>query len=190
QGGMADFSNYNEGQRGGKIRVRARIEKVDNKTLRIVEIPFGTTTGSLIESIIKVNEKGKIKIKKIEDNTAAEVEIMIHLGTGVSPDKTIDALYAFTNCEMSISPNTSVIVDNKPMFLGVNEILRISTDQTVSLLKKELEIRRDELLEQWHFASLEKIFIENKIYIKFDGKSYEEALVVTHKLLKPHIKHL
>lgn len=190
QGGMADFSNYNEGQRGGKIRVRAKIEKVDKKTLKITEVPFGSTTGSLIDSIIKANDKGKIKIKKIEDNTAAEVEILINLGTGVSPDRTIDALYAFTNCEMSISPNTSVIVDSKPLFLGVNEILKISTDQTVMLLTKELEIRRGELEEQWHFASLEKIFIEQKIYIEFDGKSYDEAIEVTHKLLKPHIKHL
>ena len=190
QGGMADFSNYNEGQRGGKIRVRAKITKEGNKTLKITEIPFGTTTGSLIDSILKANEKGKIKIKKVEDNTAADVEILIHLATGVSPDKTIDALYAFTNCEMSISPNTSVIIDNKPMFLSVNEILKIATNSTVNLLKMELEIRRGELEEQWHFASLEKIFIEQKIYIQFDGKSYEEAIEVTHKLLKPHIKHL
>ncbi|MCG8576179.1 MAG: DNA gyrase/topoisomerase IV subunit A [Flavobacteriales bacterium] len=189
-GGMADFTNYNEGQRGGKVRVRARIEKEDNKTLKITEIPYGTTTTSLIDSIIKANDKGKIKIKKIEDNTAAVVEILIHLATGVSPDKTLDALYAFTNCEMSISPNTSVIVDNKPHFLSVNEILKINTNHTVSLLKKELEIRQAELEESWHFASLEKIFIENKIYIEFDGKSYEEAIEVTHKLLKPHIKHL
>ncbi len=190
QGGMADFSNYNEGQRGGKIRVRAKISKEDTKTLKISEVPFGTTTGSLIDSIIKANDKGKIKIKKIEDNTAAEVEILISIAPGVSPDKTIDALYAFTNCEMSISPNTSVIIDNKPYFLGVNEILKVTTNQTVNLLKLELEIRRGELEEQWHFASLEKIFIENKIYIDFDGKSYDEAIEVTHKLLKPHIKHL
>lgn len=190
QGGMADFSNYNEGQRGGKIRVRAKISKEDNKTLKITEVPFGTTTGTLIDSILKANEKGKIKIKRVEDNTAAEVEILIYLATGVSPDKTIDALYAFTNCEMSISPNTSVIIDNKPMFLSVNEILKIATNSTVNLLKRELEIRRGELEEQWHFASLEKIFIEQKIYIDFDGKSYDEAIVVTHELLKPHIKHL
>jgi len=190
QGGMADFSNYNEGLRGGKIRIRAKISKEDSKTLKISEIPFGTTTGTLIDSILKANDKGKIKIKKVEDNTAAEVEILIFLAPGVSPDKTIDALYAFTNCEMSISPNTSVIVDNKPMFISVNEILKITTNSTVDLLKRELEIRRAELEEQWHFASLEKIFIENKIYIDFDGKTYEEAIEVTHKLLKPHIKHL
>ncbi|MCB9224128.1 MAG: DNA gyrase/topoisomerase IV subunit A [Crocinitomicaceae bacterium] len=191
QGGMADFSNYNEGVRGGKIRVRARIEKEDdNKSLKITEIPFGTTTSSLIESILKANDKGKIKIKKVEDNTAEFVEIMIYLPPGTSPDKTIDALYAFSDCEMSISPNTSVIIDNKPRFMSVNEILEISTDQTVKLLRMELEIRRGELEEQWHFASLEKIFIEQKIYIQFDGKTYEEAIEVTHKLLKPHIKHL
>lgn len=189
-GGMADFSGYNEGQRGGKIRVRAKIRKEDSKTIIIDEIPFGTNTGTLIDSIIKANDKGKIKIKKIEDNTASTVEILIHLATGVSPDKTIDALYAFTNCEMSISPNTSVIWDGKPHFLGVNEILRISTNNTVGLLKKELEIRKAELLEQWHFASLEKIFIEQKIYIDFDGRTYDEAIEITHKLLKPHIKHL
>ncbi|MFK8046385.1 MAG: DNA gyrase/topoisomerase IV subunit A [Crocinitomicaceae bacterium] len=189
-GGMADFSNYSEGQRGGKIRVRAKIRKEDSKTIVIDELPFGTNTGSLIDSILKANDKGKIKIKKIEDNTASKVEILIHLATGVSPDKTIDALYAFTNCEMSISPNTSVIWDGKPHFLGVNEILRVSTNNTVGLLKKELEIRKAELLEMWHFASLEKIFIEQKIYIDFDGKTYDEAIEITHKLLKPHIKHL
>ncbi|MDA7804031.1 DNA gyrase/topoisomerase IV subunit A [Crocinitomix sp.] len=189
-GGMADFSGYNEGLRGGKVRVRAKIEKVDSKTLRIVEIPFGTTTSTLIDSILKANDKGKIKIKRVEDNTAAEVEIMIYLASGVSPDKSIDALYAFTNCEMSISPNSSVILDNKPYFLSVNEILKINTNDTVRLLKLELEIRLNELLESWHFSSLEKIFIENKIYIDFDGKTYDEAIEVTHKLLKPHIKHL
>lgn len=189
-GGMVDVTGYNEGQRGGKVRVRAKIHKLDNKTLMIDEIPFGSTSSTLIDSIIKANDKGKIKVKKIEDNTAATVEILIHLATGVSPDKTIDALYAFTNCEMSISPNTSVIVDNQPKFMSVNDILKISTNNTVNLLKRELEIRRDELEESWHFASLEKIFIENKIYIEFDGKTYEEAIEVTHKLLKPHIKHL
>lgn len=189
-GGMADFSGYNEGQRGGKVRVRARIEKESTKILKITEIPFGTTTASLIDTILKANDKGKIKIKKIEDNTAAVVEILIHLATGVSPDKTLDALYAFTNCEMSISPNTSVIIDNKPHFMSVNDILKISTNNTVELLKRELEIRKSELEESWHFASLEKIFIENKIYIEFDGKTYEEAIEVTHELLKPHIKKL
>jgi len=189
-GGMADFSNYNEGKRGGKIRVRAKIRKEDNKTLVIHEIPFGTTTTSLIDSILKANDKGKIRIKKIEDNTAAEVEIRIYLATGVSPDKTIDALYAFTNCEMSISPNTSVIWDEKPHFLGVNDILKTSTNNTVGLLNKELEIRKAELFELWHNASLEKIFIENKMYIKLDGITYEEAIPLIHKLLKPFIKNL
>ncbi|MFD1553903.1 DNA gyrase/topoisomerase IV subunit A [Putridiphycobacter roseus] len=189
-GGMADFSGYNDGLRGGKVRVRAKIRKEDSKTIVIDEIPFGTNTSTLIDSILKANDKGKIKIKKIEDNTAAVVEILIHLATGVSPDKTIDALYAFTNCEMSISPNTSVIWDDKPHFIGVNEILKISTNQTVGLLKKELEIRKAELLELWHFSSLEKIFIEQKIYIDFDGRTYEEAIEITHELLKPHIKHL
>ncbi len=187
---MADFSNYNEGLRGGKVRVRAKIEKVDTKTIKIAEIPFGTTTSSLIDSILKANDKGKIKIKRVEDNTAAEVEIIIYLAPGVSPDKTIDALYAFTNCEMSISPNCLVILDNKPYFLSVNEILKINTENTVQLLKRELEIRLKELEESWHFSSLEKIFIENKIYIEFDGKTYDEAIEVTHELLKPHIKHL
>lgn len=189
-GGLADFSGYNEGQRGGKVRVRARIIKEDNKTLKITEIPFGATTSSLIDSVIKANDKGKIKIKKIEDNTAAEVEIIISLAPGVSPDKTIDALFAFTDCEMSISPNTSVIIDNKPAFLSVNEILRINTQHTLDLLKRELEIRKAELEEEWHFASLEKIFIENKIYVKFDGKTYEQAIEITHKLLKPHLKKI
>ena len=189
-GGMADFSNYQEGKRGGKIRVRAKIRKEDSKTLVIYEIPFGTTTTTLIDSILKANDKGKIRIKKVEDNTAAEVEIRIYLATGVSPDKTIDALYAFTNCELSVSPNTSVIWNDKPHFLGVNEILKITTNSTVGLLKKELEIRRDELNEMWHNASLEKIFIENKMYIELDGHTYEDAIPLIHKLLKPHIKHL
>lgn len=189
-GGMADFSNYQEGKRGGKIRVRAKIRKEDSKTLIIHEIPFGTTTTTLIDSILKANDKGKIRIKKVEDNTAADVEIKIYLATGVSPDKTIDALYAFTNCEMSVSPNTSVIWDKKPHFLGVNEILKTSTNNTVGLLKRELEIRRDELNEMWHNASLEKIFIENKMYIELDGNTYEDAIPLIHKLLKPHIKHL
>ncbi len=189
-GGMADFSNYNEGKRGGKIRVRAKIRKEDTKTLVIHEIPFGTTTTSLIDSILKANDKGKIRIKKIEDNTAANVEIRIYLATGVSPDKTIDALYAFTNCEMSVSPNTSVIWNDKPHFLSVNEILKISTNNTVELLKKELEIRKNELFELWHNASLEKIFIENKMYIELDGITYEDAIPLIHKLLKPFTKNL
>ncbi len=188
--GMADFSNYNDGLRGGKVKVRARIHIEDKKTLKISEIPFGTTTGSLIDSIIRANDKGKIKVKKIEDNTAENVEIIIHLPPGVSPDKMIDALYAFTDCETSISPNASVILDDKPMFVGVSEILRYNADRTRDLLKMELEIQLGELQEKWHFASLEKLFIENKIYIGFDGKSYEEAKEYTYKKLKPFEKNL
>lgn len=175
-GGMADFSNYNDGLRGGKVRVRAKIKKVDNKTLVINEIPFGTTTSSLIESIIKANDKGKIKVKKIEDNTAAEAEILIHLVPGISPDKTIDALYAFTDCEVSISPNTSIIDGDKPRFLGVSEILKINTDNTVKLLKWELEIRLNELQNLWHFSTLEKIFIREEMYIDFKLYGDKESL--------------
>ena len=189
-GGMADFTLYNNGLRGGKVRVRARIKQEDKKTLIITEIPFSTTTSSLIESVIKANDKGKIKVKKIEDNTAAEVEILVHLHPGVSPDKMIDALYAFTDCEISISPNGCVIEDDKPQFLGVNELLKRSTERTVDLLKLELEIKLNELQEQWHFSSLERIFIEKKIYVELHGLGYDEAIELTHKLLKPHIKNL
>lgn len=163
-GGMADFSEYNEGKRGGRVKVRAKIEEEDNKTLLIKDIPFGTTTNSLIESIIKANDKGKIKIKKVVDNTAKDVEIMIQLMPGQSPGMTIDALYAFTDCEVSISPNACVIIADKPVFLSVNKILETNTKQTRALLKQELEIRRAELLERLLFSSLEKIFIENRIY--------------------------
>ena len=190
-GGMADFTNYNDGLRGGKVRVRAKIVKVDNKTLIINEIPFGSNTGSLIESIIKANDKGKIKIKKIEDNTAELAEIMIHLAPGVSPDKTIDALYAFTDCEISISPNSTVIDNEKPVFLGVSEILRQNTDNTVELLKQELEIRKNELEEQWHFSSLEKIFIENKIYSLIeDEETWEGVIQAIDTGLNPFKKQL
>jgi topoisomerase-4 subunit A len=175
-GGMADFTGYNDGMRGGRVRVRAKIKKVDNKTLIIHEIPFGTTTSSLIESVIKANDKGKIKIKKIEDNTSMEAEIIVHLFPGVSPDKTIDALYAFTDCEVSISPNSSIIDGEKPRFLGVSEILKINTDNTVRLLKLELEIRLDELERQWHFSTLEKLFINNEMYIDFKHYGDREAL--------------
>ncbi len=176
QGGLADFSGYNDGLRGGKVRVRARIKKVDNKTLMINEIPYGTTTISLIDSVIKANEKSKIKIKKIEDNTSSSVEIVIHIAPGVSPDKTIDALYAFTDCEVSISPNTSVIDVNTPRFMGVTEILKSNTDHTVKLLKWELEIRLNELEQQWHFSTLEKIFIREEMYIDFKKYSDRESL--------------
>jgi len=175
-GGMADFSNYNDGLRGGKVRVRAKIKKLDNKTLTITEIPFGTNTGSLIESIIKANDKGKIKVRKIEDNTSANAEINIHLAPGVSPDRTLDALYAFTDCEVSISPNASIIDGDKPRFIGVSEILKINTDNTVQLLKWELEIRLQELMQAWHFSTLEKIFIREEMYIDFKKYSNKEDL--------------
>ena len=163
-GGIADFSNYNDGKRGGKVRLRAKISTVDKSTLLISEIPYGTTTTSLIDSILKANDRGKIRIKKIDDNTASKVEILIYLPNGISPDKTIDALYAFTNCETSISPLGCVIENNRPLFIGVSDILKISTDNTVELLKHELLIKLGELENQWHYSSLERIFIENKIY--------------------------
>ncbi len=189
-GGLADFSNYNDGLRGGKIKVRARMEIVDSKTLKIVEIPFGSDTGSVMESIVKANERGKIKVKKIEDNTASEVEILVHLAPGTSPDKMMDALYAFTDCEKSISPNASVIIDDKPRFMGVSEMLKYSALRTKDLLELELRIKLGELQEKWHQLSLERIFIENKIYIAFDGKTYEEAKVYTLKALQPYVKTL
>ena len=163
-GGIADFSNYNDGKRGGKVRLRAKISTVDKSTLLISEIPYGTTTTSLIDSILKANDRGKIRIKKIDDNTASKVEILIYLPNGISPDKTIDALYAFTNCETSISPLGCVIENSRPLFIGVSDILKISTDNTVELLKQELLIKLGELENQWHYSSLERIFIENKIY--------------------------
>lgn len=190
-GGKADFTNYNDGLRGGKVRVRANIIKLDKKTLKIDEIPFGTTTDTLIDSIVKATEKGKIKIKKVEDNTAATAEILIHLAPGISPDKTIDALYAFTNCEMSISPNSCVIENDKPQFLGVSEQLKRSTDRTVDLLKQELEIKLNELESQWHWSSLERIFIENRIYRDIEEEeTWEGVISAIDKGLKPYIKHL
>ncbi len=189
--GIADFTNYNDGLRGGRVRVRAKISQYDKNTLVITEIPFGTNTSSLIDSILKANDKGKIKIKKIEDNTAADVEILVHLPSGISPDKTIDALYAFTSCETSISPLGCVIEDNKPLFVGVTEMLRRSTDNTVQLLKSDLEIKLDELEEQWHFASLERIFIENRIYRDIEEEeTWEGVIRAIDKGLQPHIKHL
>ena len=186
-GGFVDVSKYNDGTRGGKIRSRARISQLDKKTLVINEIPFGTTTNSIIDSILAANDKGKIKIKKIDDNTSQNVEILIQLVPGVSPDTTMDALYAFTDCEVSISPNTCVIANGKPSFMGVSEILRISTASTLDLLKRELEIRRDELKEQLHFASLEKIFIEKEIYEGIKkcktGEEIDKAIV---KGFKPY----
>ncbi|QDP86567.1 DNA gyrase/topoisomerase IV subunit A [Chryseobacterium sp. SNU WT5] len=190
-GGMLDVSHYNDGERGGRIRARARIIQKDKNTLCITELPFGKNTSDLIDSVIKANEKGKIKIKKIEDNTSDQVEINIHVSNDVSPDKTIDALYAFTDCEIPISPNACVIVGNKPMFLNVSEILRQNTDHTVSLLKKELQIELHELQENWHFSSLERIFIENRIYHDIEEvKSWDEVILTIDKGLKPHTKHL
>lgn len=178
-GGLADFSEYNEGQRGSRVKIRARIEEEDSKTLLIKEIPFGTTTNSLIESIIKANEKGKIKIRKVVDNTAKEVEIQIQLAPGQSPGMTIDALYAFTDCEISVSPNACVIVDNKPVFLSVNDILRYNTSQTKDFLQRELNIKKAELLEKLLFSSLEKIFIENRIYRDIEECETWEAVIET-----------
>ncbi|WP_282132413.1 DNA gyrase/topoisomerase IV subunit A [Cellulophaga baltica] len=189
--GIIDVSNYNDGIRGGKIRVRAKISQLDKSTLVINEIPYGTNTSSLIDSILKANEKGKIKIRKIEDNTAADVEILIHLPSGLSPDKTIDALYAFTACESSISPLGCIIEDNKPLFIGVTEMLQRSTDYTVELLRAELEVQLRELEEQWHFASLERIFIENRIYRDIEEQeTWEGVIKAIDDGLKPHIKHL
>lgn len=190
-GGLADADNYEEGRRGGRIRCRARIRKEDNKTLVITEIPFGTTTTSLIESIIKANDKGKIKVRHIEDNTAATAEIMIHLAAGVSPDNTIDALYAFTDCELSIAPNAVVIENDKPRFVGVNELLKTSTQNTLRLLELELKIKQGELQEQWHFASLERIFIEKKVYRKIEeAETWEQVIAFIDKGLKPYVKEL
>ena len=190
-GGMADFSNYNDGKRGGRIRLRAKITQQDKSTLIISEIPYSTTTTSLISSIIKANDKGKIKIKRIEDNTAENVEIAITLPAKVSPDKTIDALYSFTDSEISISPLSCVIENETPKFLGVSEILQISTQRTLDLLKKELEVILNDLQEKWHFASLERIFIENRIYHQIEElENWDEVISTIHKGLKPHIKNL
>ncbi|KRD09945.1 DNA topoisomerase IV [Flavobacterium sp. Root901] len=174
--GIADVSNYNDGMRGGRVRVRAKISQLDKNTLVITQIPFSTNTSSLIDSILKANEKGKIKIKKIEDNTAADVEILIHLFPGVSPDKTIDALFAFTACETSVAPLGCVIEDNKPLFIGVSEMLKISTHRTVDLLRQELEIQLEELKNKWHFSTLEKIFIREEMYIDFKLYGDRESL--------------
>ncbi len=189
--GIADFSDYKDGLRGGKVRCRARISQHDKNTLVVTELPFGQTTTSLIDSVLKANDKGKIKIKKIEDNTSATVEILIHLPNGISPDKTIDALYAFTNCETSISPLGCVIEDNKPLFVGVSEMLRRSTDRTKELLKSELEIQLGEYENQWHYASLERIFIENRIYRDIEEQdTWDGVIEAIDKGLKPYISHL
>lgn len=186
-GGFADFSEYHEGLRGSRVKVRAKIEEEDSKTLLIKEIPYGTTTDSLIDSILKANDKGKIKIKKVVDNTAKDVEIQIQLAPGVSPDMTIDALYAFTDCEISISPNACVIIEDRPVFLTVNDILEYNTKQTKALLKRELEIRKSELMEKLLFSSLEKIFIENRIYRDIEEcTTWEAVLVAIDKGLDPY----
>ena len=190
-GGMADFSAYNEGKKGSKIKVRARMEELDKKTIVIKEIPYGTTTDSLIDSIIKANDQGKIKIKKVVDNTARDVAVEIQLQPNTSVDKTIDALYAFTNCEMSISPAACIIMDEKPHFLSVNEILSESTNNTVHLLKRELQIKLHALQEKWHFGSLEKIFIENRIYRDIEeAETWEQIISVIDKGLDPFKKQL
>ena len=175
---MIDVTNYNDGKRGGKVRVRARIEELDKKTLVIQDVPYGVTTTQLMESIVKANEKGKIKIKKVTDNTAAEVEIHIELAPGISPDITIDALYAFTDCEVRISPNACVIVGQEAAFLGCTGVAEDSADNTKDLIKKELEIKLEELQEKWHYTSLEKIFFEEKIYKELEKKheTWEKVL--------------
>ena len=187
-GGFVDVRDYKDGHRGGKVRVRAKIVKIDNKSLAIKELPYGVTTETLIESIVKANEKGKIKIKKVIDNTAKDVEVAIELQPGVSPDVTIDALYAFSDCEVSISPNACVIVDNKPLFLTVSDCLRVSTENTKELLRMELEIKKAELEEKWHFVSLEKIFIENRIYHEIEEcESWEEVMKTIDRELKRYV---
>ncbi len=189
--GIADISNYNDGARGGRVRVRARISQLDKTTLVVKEIPFSTTTTTLIDSILKANEKGKIKIKKVEDNTSSDVEILIHLPPGVSPDKTIDALYAFTSCEVSIAPLGCVIQNNRPLFTGVSDMLKQSTERTVDLLRQELIIELGELEEQWHFSSLERIFIENRIYRRIEEEeTWEGVIQAIDEGLKPFTTHL
>jgi topoisomerase IV subunit A len=190
--GMIDATNYNDGKRGGKVRVRARIEEMDKKTLLVKDVPYGVTTSGLIDSILKANDQGKIKVRKVTDNTAADVEVQIDLAPGISPDITIDALYAFTDCEVSISPNACVIVDKKPQFLGVRELLTISVDNTKELLKRELEIKLAELQEKWHFTSLEKIFFEEKIYKELEKKheTWEKVLTAIAKAFEPFRKQL
>ncbi len=191
-GGMIDVTNYNDGSRGGKVRVRVHIEELDKKTLLIKDVPYGVTTTQLIDSIIRANDQGKIKIRKVTDNTAAGVELQVDLAPGISPDITIDALYAFTDCEISISPNTCVITDQKPQFLGARELLKTSVEHTKELLKRELEIRLGELQEKWHFTSLEKIFFEEKIYKELEKKheTWEKVLEAIDKAFGPFLKQL
>jgi len=191
-GGMIDTSNYNDGKRGGKVRVRTHIEELDKKTLLVKDVPYGVTTTQLIDSILKANDQGKIKVRKVTDNTAAEVEIQIDLAPGISPDITIDALYAFTDCEVSISPNACVIIDKKPTFLGAKELLSASVDHTKDLLKRELEIKLGELQEKWHYTSLEKIFFEEKIYKELEKRheTWEKVLLAIAKAFEPFRKQL
>jgi topoisomerase IV subunit A len=190
-GGSIDITDFNDGKRGGRVKVRAKMAIQDKDTLVITEIPFGTTTGSLIDSILKANDKGKIRVKKVEDNTAEFVEILVHLNSGVSPDKTIDALYAFTDCEISLSPNACVIENNKPYFFSISDILKVNTNNTVDLLKKELEIELNELQEEWHASSLERIFIDKKIYRDIEEETTWEGVIQAIDLgLKPYTKDL
>ncbi len=191
-GGMIDVADYNQGKRGGKVKVRAHIEEVDKKTLAIKSVPYGVTTTQLMESIVKANDQGKIKIKKVTDNTAADVEIQVDLAPGISPDITIDALYKFTDCEISISPNACVIVDHKPQFIGVQELLKLSVDKTKDLLEQELKIKLNELQEKWHYTSLEKIFFEEKIYKELEKKheTWEKVLEGIDKAFVPFKKQL
>ncbi|MFM2146265.1 MAG: hypothetical protein RL732_1101, partial [Bacteroidota bacterium] len=191
-GGMIDVTNYDEGKRGGKVRIRARIEELDKKTLVIRDVPYSVTTTQLMESIVKANDQGKIKIKKVTDYTGAEVEIHIELASGISPDITIDALYAFTDCEVSLSPNACVIFDQKPRFVGVQELLRVSAENTKELLRRELEIRLAELQDKWHYTSLEKIFFEEKIYKELEKKhaTWEKVLEAIAAAFVPFRKQL
>ena len=191
-GGMIDVANYNEGKRGGKVRVRAKVEELDKKTLIIRDVPYGVTVSTLCDSIVKANEQGKIKVKKVTDGTAAEVEIIIDLAPGISPDITIDALYAFTDCEVSISPNACVIIDQKPHFVTVHELLKISADNTKNLLQKELQIKLGELQDKWHYTSLEKIFFEEKIYKELEKKheTWEKVLTAIEKAFIPFLQRL
>jgi len=191
-GGMVDVADYSQGKRGGKVKVRAHIEEMDKKTLSIKSVPYGVTTTQLMESIVKANDQGKIKVKKVTDNTAAEVEIQVDLAQGISPDITIDALYKFTDCEVSISPNACVIVEEKPQFLAVNDLLKLSVDKTKDLLEQELKIRLSELQEKWHYTSLEKIFFEEKIYKELEKKheTWEKVLDAIAKAFAPFRKQL
>jgi topoisomerase IV subunit A len=191
-GAMIDVTDYNEGRRGGRIKVRSHIEELDKKTLLIKSVPYGVTTTQLIDSIVKANAGGKIKIKKVTDNTAAEVELQVDLAPGISPDITIDALYKFTDCEISISPNTCVIIESKPHFVSVNELLRVSTDKTKGLLQRELEIKLGELQEKWHYTSLEKIFFEEQLYKELEKKheTWDKVILAIDKAFQPFVKKL